>query len=114
MESPFLSGTVCRPSLLSHAERSLSNDSGALHYRDEKRVSSCFQGPFLAILTRFRDYDSSRERLRLSFSNSSVQSTFLQKARKSEQQSLYSKKAPECRFLRDFSFFYSGLIEQFF
>lgn len=34
---------------------------------------------------------------------------FLYKISKNEQQSLCSKKAPECRCLRDFSFFYSGL-----
>ena len=74
-----------------------------------KGVSSCFQRLFPAILMRFRDYGSSAEKLMRSFFNSSVQGAFLQKTRKREQQSLCSKKAPERRYIRDFSFFYSGL-----
>ncbi len=104
MESPLQSRTVCRPSLLPHAERSLSDDSRASNYRDGERASSSLQGPFPAILMRLRGYDSAREKLMLSFFNSSVQRTFLQETRKSEQQNLYSKMAPECRCLRGISF----------
>jgi hypothetical protein len=42
MENLFLSGTVCRPSLLPHAERSLSDDSGASNYRDEEKGKLLF------------------------------------------------------------------------
>src|SRR5204863_9208430 len=104
MENPFLSRTVCRPSLLPHAQRSLSDDSEAESSRDEKRVTSSVQRPFLTILVRLPGYDSSRERLMLSFFYSGVQSVLPHETRKSEQQSLCSRKAPERRCLQGISF----------